>query len=205
LYWKCISWCVTFNELKCTVKQLKKPIYMPYVQMTVHLWQILVASHPYLFTNIQVWSYLAQFFVEWKMFQSNFCREHQNTHFVFGNHYYYYYYYFIYLFIFENPTVHEIMWKNIVDPERLQATIWRMQIACWIPKATDAHSECVILIAFPRQQWLHERAWMLCYTYIVYLLFHFDIYFHELSVNYNKNYLHLFTHCVCKYWKITPL
>ena len=30
----------------------------------------------------------------------------------------------------------------------------------WIPKATDTHSEYVILIAFPLQ-WLHERPSML--------------------------------------------
>jgi hypothetical protein len=33
--------------------------------------------------------------------------------------------------------------------------IWCMHIACWIPKAADTHSECVILIALPLQQWLH--------------------------------------------------
>jgi len=32
-----------------------------------------------------------------------------------------------------------------------------MRIACWKPKATSAHSEYVILIFFPLQQWLHER------------------------------------------------
>jgi len=31
---------------------------------------------------------------------------------------------------------------------------------------TNTHSEYVILIAFPLQQWLHERASMLRYTYI---------------------------------------
>jgi hypothetical protein len=50
------------------------------------------------------------------------------------------------------------MWKNIVVPGRPQMTIWRMRIACWIPKATDTHSEYVILIAFPLQQWLHNGA-----------------------------------------------
>jgi hypothetical protein len=45
-------------------------------------------------------------------------------------------------------------------------TTWRMRIACWIPKATDTHSEYVILVAFPLQQLLHERASMLRYTYI---------------------------------------
>jgi hypothetical protein len=33
-------------------------------------------------------------------------------------------------------------------------TIWRMRIACWIPKARYTHLEYVILIAFARQQWL---------------------------------------------------
>jgi hypothetical protein len=41
-----------------------------------------------------------------------------------------------------------------------------MRIVCWIPKATDTLSEHVTLIAFPLQQWLHERASMLRYTYI---------------------------------------
>jgi len=44
--------------------------------------------------------------------------------------------------------------------------IWRMRITCWINKTTDTHSEYVILIAFPQQQWLHGLASMLRYTYI---------------------------------------
>jgi len=60
--------------------------------------------------------------------------------------------------------------ENIVEPDRPQTTIWRMRISCWIPKATKAHSECVIFIAFPQQQWLHERASMLRYTYIARLV-----------------------------------
>ena len=49
----------------------------------------------------------------------------------------------------ENGAVYEIMWKNIVQPDRPQMTIWHMSIACWIPKATDTHSQYVIHIAFP--------------------------------------------------------
>jgi len=45
-------------------------------------------------------------------------------------------------------------------------TKWRVYIARWIPKATNAYSEYVIVIAFPLEQWLHERAPMLRYTYI---------------------------------------
>jgi hypothetical protein len=41
-------------------------------------------------------------------------------------------------------------------------TVRRMRFACWITKATHKHthtrSEYVILIAFPRQRWLRERA-----------------------------------------------
>ena len=35
-------------------------------------------------------------------------------------------------------------------------TIVRMSIACWMPKATNTHSEYVIHIAFPVLQLLHE-------------------------------------------------
>jgi hypothetical protein len=46
--------------------------------------------------------------------------------------------------------------KNIVEPDRPQMTKWRMSITCLIPKATNTHSEYVILIAFPLQQQLLE-------------------------------------------------
>jgi len=46
-------------------------------------------------------------------------------------------------FFFENRAVCEIMWKNIVEQGRPQMTIWRMRIACWIPKATNTHIQVV--------------------------------------------------------------
>jgi hypothetical protein len=73
-----------------------------------------------------------------KNVSENGCRENQNTHFMSSN-----------FFPHENLALYEMMWKNIVDPDRSQ-----MRIACWITKATDSHSEYVILTAFP----LHERA-----------------------------------------------
>ena len=45
-----------------------------------------------------------------------------------------------------------------------------MRISCWIPKAADTHSEYVVPIAFPRQQWLRERALILSCTYIACLV-----------------------------------
>jgi hypothetical protein len=58
----------------------------------------------------------------------------------------------------------------MVEPGRLQMTIWRMRITSWIPKATNEISEYVILIIFPLQQWLHESSSMLGYS-ILSLLF----------------------------------
>jgi len=73
----------------------------------------------------------------------------------------------------ENRAVYEIKWKNIVEPDRSQMTIWHMCIACWIDKATNTHSEYIILFAFSLQQWLQERTLILRYTYIACLVFFF--------------------------------
>ena len=80
------------------------------------------------------------------------CTENQNTHFWFSN------------FFFANRGVYEIMWKNIGERGRPQMVIWRVRIAWWIPKATNTHLQYVMPIAFPLQQWLHERVSMLRYT-----------------------------------------
>jgi hypothetical protein len=86
------------------------------------------------------------------------CREYQNTHLISSN-----------FWFFESLIVYDIMWKNIVERGRPQMTIWCMRVACWIPKATDRHSEYVILIAFALQQYSHDRASVLGYTYIAVL------------------------------------
>ena len=65
-----------------------------------------------------------------------------------------------------NRAAYEIMCKNIVEPDREQIAMWRMRIVCCILKATNTNPEYVIIIAFPLQQWLHERASMLRCTCI---------------------------------------
>jgi len=50
------------------------------------------------------------------------CRENENTYSILNN------------FFPENRTVCEIMWKNMVEPDRPKMTIWRMRVACWIIK-----------------------------------------------------------------------
>jgi hypothetical protein len=83
------------------------------------------------------------------------CKENKNSHFIFNN-------------FLRIPCY---LWDNVENTIRVgQATddniVWSMRIACWITKATDAHSKYAILIVFPRQVWLCERASVLRYTYI---------------------------------------
>jgi len=56
------------------------------------------------------------------------CKENQKRHFIFDSSF------------SENRTVYEMMWKNIVQPDRPLLTVRRMHFACWITKATDTHS-----------------------------------------------------------------
>ena len=56
------------------------------------------------------------------------------------------------------------MWKNVIQRGRPQMTT---QAHCkLIPKATNTYTRRVTLTALPLQQWLHECASMLRYTYI---------------------------------------
>jgi hypothetical protein len=80
------------------------------------------------------------------------CRENQTAKFVFS--------------FFFNCAFDRVMWKNTVEPDRLQMTIWRMRSECWIHRTTYPHSQFVILIPFPLQQQLHERSIKLRCTYI---------------------------------------
>ena len=60
----------------------------------------------------------------------------------------------------ENHAEYEIMWKNMVGPDRPHVTIQygseKVRFATRITKGkhTDTHSEHVIIIVFPRQQFL---------------------------------------------------
>jgi hypothetical protein len=67
-------------------------------------------------------------------------------------------FFFFSSFFFENRAVYEITWKNTVRSDMPQIAIRRMRIACWIPKATNTHTEYVIFIVFPLKQWLQEWA-----------------------------------------------
>jgi hypothetical protein len=82
------------------------------------------------------------------MFQTKVVKKIK-THFIFNN-------------VFsENRAVYEIKWKNMVEADRPQMTIGACVLHAGYFKATETHSEYVVLIAFPWQQWLSERASML--------------------------------------------
>ena len=57
------------------------------------------------------------------------CKKNQNTYFVFSE------------VFFENRADYEKKWKNIVERGKPQMTIWRLRTACWIPKATNTHTQ----------------------------------------------------------------
>jgi len=105
--------------------------------------------------NTHFLSYLAQFFLEGKMFQTKLV-ETTKTHILNS----------IKLFFFRKQCC---LWRKVEKYGRAGSTtdkILRKSIARWIPKATNTSSEYVKLIAIPQQQWLSERASTLRYMYI---------------------------------------
>ena len=80
------------------------------------------------------WSYLDQFFLEWKMLQTNAVEKIKTSILC------------LVTFFPEKLPFNEIVWKNTVEQDRPHMTIWRMRFAWWITKATDTYSEYVILI-----------------------------------------------------------
>jgi BarA-like signal transduction histidine kinase len=71
--------------------------------------------------------YLAQFFRELAMFHTKVV-EKIKTRVLFS------------VTFPDNRDIYDIMWKNMVEPDRPQMTIWRSRVARWIPKATHTHS-----------------------------------------------------------------
>ena len=82
----------------------------------------------YMKTSTQFWSHLAQFFTERNIFQKKNVVQKLKTHAVCP------------ITFFSKPCHFEIMRKNTAKRGRPQMTIWRMRVACWIPKATHKHT-----------------------------------------------------------------
>jgi hypothetical protein len=106
-------------------------------------------------------------------------------------------------FCSENRAVYEIMWESMVERDRPQITIWRMRIACCILEATNKHSQYVILLDFPLQQWLHELASMLRYTHIACLDSNVTVYQDRLFVKYGGICCSLTWICGCGWFSVS--
>jgi hypothetical protein len=75
-------------------------------------------------------------------------------------------------FFFENRTFYEIMWKDVAEPDRTHR--WQNNTAhalCALYNYGYRHSENVILIGFPRQQWLREAPQCYFYTSVACLVY----------------------------------
>jgi hypothetical protein len=119
-------------------------------------------------TNIHIITYIAQFFLEWEMFQNTVVQK-TRTHILPS------------IIIFRKSCRFEIMQKYAPEAGRPQTKIRRMCIASWIPKLTNTHSEYMIFIDFPLQQCLHERVSMLrlyenCLSCLINFLQNYDRY-----------------------------
>jgi len=60
--------------------------------------------------------------------------------------------------------------KKMVHAGRPQMTIWRMRFTCWITKATDIHSEYVMLLLFHGNNCYTNVPTLYAYTYIACLI-----------------------------------
>ena len=83
-------------------------------------------------TNIHFLSYLRSFVLRMGKFSDKFV-EKIKKHILFSGNF----------FFFENRAVYEIMWKNSVERGWTQMIMWRMRIACWIPKARNTQTQVV--------------------------------------------------------------
>jgi hypothetical protein len=68
-------------------------------------------------------------------------------------------------------AIYDTVWENMVQQGRPQMTVWRMSIEFWKTMTRDTHSEYILIIAFPLQKSLRNRASMLRYTYIACLVY----------------------------------
>ena len=143
-----VSASVRMQQLAATGRifmNLILPIFQNYVEKTQisSLLEDIYSTH---LVTISCWILLRMINISDKS-----CRQNQNTCFMFNTS-------------FLRKSCRS--WNNVEKYSRARQAvdnnkIRHMHIACWIPEATNTHSQYVIRIAFARQQSLRERAWIL--------------------------------------------
>ena len=104
--------------------------------------------------------YCAEFFLKWQMFQIKLYWKSWHMFYVQK------------LFFFFRKSC--LLWDNVEKYGTAREatdnnTIGRTHFACWITKVTVTHSDCSIIIAFPRWKLFCERTTVLRYTYVPFL------------------------------------
>jgi hypothetical protein len=90
-------------------------------------------------SNVYLWSYLSQLFLEWEMFQAEIV-DKTKTRILCS------------ITFFENYIVYEIMWKLYgTAGQATDDNVRHTHTASWIPKAKTTYSEYVMLITFSQQ------------------------------------------------------
>jgi hypothetical protein len=122
----------------------------------IKIWQEKPARH--VKTDVHLWQYLAEFFLQWEMFQTKVV-EKIKTHILCSI-----------TFLRKSCRLWDNLWKfgkagQVTDDNIVR----RMRPACWITESSETHSAYVIL-TFPRKQWLRERASMLTHVHCLFLL-----------------------------------
>ena len=52
------------------------------------------------------------------------------------------------IFFIRKLAGYEIMWENMVQPDKPQMTVFGMHFPSWVRKATNTHSKYIIIIVF---------------------------------------------------------
>jgi len=131
------DWVFKYSSLRVVCKGLNLRIFRkPFKKIQVSLKSDKNRTY-FTWRPIYIFVISLSVLLEMRNVSDESCRENQNTQFVFNN----------WFFLFENRAIYEITWKYAVVPDRPQMTIWRMRIACWIPKTINTHSEYILLTA----------------------------------------------------------
>jgi hypothetical protein len=134
---------------------------MPYSLMKCVIWQFFEKSaeksqvslkldknigYSYIKTSIHLWQYLAQFFLEWEMFQTKVVQKIK-THILSS----------ITFFFRKSCRLWDNLEKYVVEPDRRDNLA---RARCMLSTQGYRHKHFVILTAFPLQKWLHQRTSM---------------------------------------------
>jgi len=135
----CLSVCPSFRQLtwnnSAPIWRIFMKFDMYFMKVFRENWSFIKICQQlwvlYMKSCLLLWSYLWVNLPRIRIVSDKNCRENQKTHFI-----------FIIFFPPENHAIYEIMWQNVVEPDRPHNIARRMHVACWITKAAHALRVC---------------------------------------------------------------